>query len=96
MPRPLQVYLDDAELERLENWSKGRGWSKSQAVRVAVRALVRSSESGGVLSLSGMIEGLPPDLAENMDRYLSESFVANATPNAKPSGPGPRKRLRRQ
>ncbi|MGH7323928.1 MAG: hypothetical protein ACREJ9_04685 [Candidatus Rokuibacteriota bacterium] len=33
MDRPLQVYLDEADLKRLEKWSGERGWTKSQAVR---------------------------------------------------------------
>ena len=41
MARPLQVYLDDKDLERLEAWARERGWTKSQAIRVAIRALTR-------------------------------------------------------
>ena len=37
MSRPLQVYLEDAELERLETWARQRGWTKSQAVRLVLR-----------------------------------------------------------
>ena len=76
MPRPLQVYVDDLELERLEAWSKKRGWTKSQAVRVALRALIRAEEGNSLLAASGMIQGLPSDLSANIDRALEESFVA--------------------
>ena len=77
MARPLQVYVDEDELERLESWARERGWSKSQAVRAAIRALVRSHAAPPdtpLLSLSGMVaDGLPSDLSENFDRYLSET-----------------------
>jgi hypothetical protein len=77
MARPLQVYVDDTELKRLEVWSRARGWTKSQAVRAAIRALTRSGERVDPLLLaSGMIEGLPPDCSERFDRYLEETFVA--------------------
>ena len=76
MSRPLQVYLDEADLERLEAWSKSRGWTKSQAIRAAVRALTRSRPEDPLLAASGMIDGLPRDCSEQFDRYLTETFVA--------------------
>jgi len=77
MGRPIQVYLDEVELKRLETWARARGWTKSQAVRVAVRALTRSGdEADPLLAASGMIEELPPDLSERFDAYLKETFVA--------------------
>jgi len=80
MSKPIQVYVEDDELQRLENWARARGWSKSQAVRVAIRALVRSHaapQDTPLLSLSGMIaDGLPADLSENFDRYLNETYVS--------------------
>jgi hypothetical protein len=76
MPVPLQVYLEDADFERLDRWSRERGWTKSQAVRAAIRALTRERAESPLLEMSGMIDGLPPDLAENFDRYLNETFVA--------------------
>jgi len=76
MSRPLQVYLDEADLKRLEAWSRSRGWTKSQAIRAAVRALTRPPEKDPLLGASGMIEGLPPDCSEQFDRYLTETFVA--------------------
>jgi hypothetical protein len=76
MSRPLQVYLEEADLERLEVWARGRGWTKSQAIRAAVRALTRQPAEDPLLELSGDIDGLPPDLSANFGRYLSETFVA--------------------
>ena len=76
MSQPLQVYLDDEDLARLEKWARGRGWTKSQAVRVAIRALTRSPAEDPLLEWSGDIDGLPEDLSRNFDRYLDETFVA--------------------
>jgi hypothetical protein len=77
MKRPLQVYLDGAEFARLDAWSKERGWTKSQAIRAAVRALTQPRAADPVLALSGMVSGgLPRDASEQFDRYLEETFVA--------------------
>jgi hypothetical protein len=78
--KPLQVYLSEAELQRLSTWAERKGWTKSHAVRVAIRALVRSTdrEKNAFLSSSGMITGLPSDLSENFDAYLNETFVAES------------------
>ncbi len=76
MKKALQVYVDGAELERLERWARVRGWTKSQAVRVALRALLSTDEEEPLLMASGMIEGLPRDCGQQFDRYLEETFVA--------------------
>jgi hypothetical protein len=76
MTKPLQVYLDDADLERLEAFARDRGWTKSQAIRTAVRALTRRPADDPLLELSGDIDGLPADLSREFDRYLNESYVA--------------------
>lgn len=77
MSRPLQVYLDEKDLERLNAWARERGWTKSQAIRTAVRALTRrGTEEDPILRLSGDIDGLPADLSANFQRYLDETFVA--------------------
>lgn len=76
MARPLQVYLDEPDLEALDAWARERGWTKSQAIRAAVRALTRRPAEDPVLELSGDVDGLPPDLSERFDRYLDETFVA--------------------
>ncbi|MBI1846997.1 MAG: ribbon-helix-helix protein, CopG family [Candidatus Rokubacteria bacterium] len=78
MARPLQVYLDDREADRLDAWARARGWTKSQAVRAAIRALTRPRAEDPVLELSGDIEGLPPDLSASFDRYLDETYAAEA------------------
>ena len=80
MTRPLQVYLEDSELDRLEKWADERGWTKSQAVRFALRALTCAQDEDPLLSASGMIDGLPEDLSQNIDRYLLETYVAEKRP----------------
>jgi len=91
MARPLQVYLDEAELKRLTQWARERNWTKSQAIRAAVRALTRRSDEDPLLELSGDIEGLPADLSKNFHRYLDETFVAEppAPYRARPRRPRP-------
>ena len=78
MTRPLQVYLDDKDLERLETWARERGWTKSQAVRAAIRALTGQPTDDPLLGLSGDIDGLPADLSASFQRYLDETFVAGS------------------
>jgi len=78
MSRPLQVYLDERDLGQLEEWARARGWTKSQAIRAAVRALTRRPADDPLLDLSGDIDGLPPDLSQSFDRYLTETFVAES------------------
>ena len=78
MSRRLHVYLDDADLDRLEAWARERGWTKSQAVRAAVRALTRQPVGDPLLPLSGDIDGLPADLSASFQRYLDETFVAES------------------
>lgn len=86
--KPLQVMVADDELARLERWSRGRGWTKSQTIRFAIRALTNGP---GIMSASGMIEGLPADLSESVDAYLADAHVA-----VPPRGASRAKRLRRQ
>jgi hypothetical protein len=76
MPKPLQVYLEEDDLASLEAFARERGWTKSQAIRVAVRALTRRPAEDPLLELSGDIDGLPPDLSRKFDRYLDETYVA--------------------
>ena len=78
MAKPLQVYLEARDLERLEAWARERGWTKSQAIRVAIRALTRTPADDPLLALSGDIDGLPADLSANFQRYLDETFVAES------------------
>lgn len=88
--RPVQVFLEPEELQSLETWARARGWTKSDALRAAIRALTRPREEDPLLAASGMIEGLPADLSEQVDRYLEENFVAEKKP------PGYRRRRRRR
>jgi len=76
MNKPLQIYLDDDDFERLEKFASNRGWTKSQTMRVALRALTRTQEEDPLLAASGMIDSLPEDLSRQVDRYLEETFVA--------------------
>lgn len=76
MTKPLQVYLDQDDLRRLEAFARERGWTKSQTIRAAIRALTRRPADDPLLELSGDIDALPADLSENFDRYLNETFVA--------------------
>jgi hypothetical protein len=83
MSKPLQVYIDEADLERLESWASERGWTKSDAIRAAIRALLRSTEgrADALLDLSGMIQaGLPEDASERFDALLDGTFVAESAP----------------
>jgi Arc/MetJ family transcription regulator len=80
MMRPLQIYLDDTDMTRLEEWARTHRWTKSEAVRVALRAVTRPRETDPLLAASGMIEALPEDLSEQVDRYLEETFIAEKKP----------------
>jgi hypothetical protein len=87
MTRPLQVFIDEEDLLRLEAWTRKRGWTKSQAVRAAVRLLTRAPDRDPILRASGMIEGLPADLSSAFDRYLEETFVVKKrAPRRRPRG----------
>ena len=76
MSKPFQVYLPDPDHERLNAWARKRGWSKSRAVRAAIRALTRPADEDPLLAASGMIEGLPRNLSARVNQYLEETFVA--------------------
>ena len=91
MARPLQVYLDEGDLERLEAFARERGWTKSHAIRAAVRALTRQASSDPVLDLSGDIDGLPPDLSRDFHRHLDETFIAEPTATYRTRSRRPRK-----
>lgn len=85
MERPIQVILDDRDHRELSEWARKRGWTKSQAVRVAIRALTRSADADPLLAASGMVDGLPRDLSVRFDRYLNDTYVV-------PKAPRPRRR----
>jgi hypothetical protein len=85
MTKPLQIYLEDADFERLDKWASERGWSKSQVVRIALRALTRIPDEDPLLAASGMIDALPDDLSERFDHYLQETFIAEKKPRYRKS-----------
>jgi hypothetical protein len=94
--KPLQVYVEDTDLARLDDWSRARGMTKSQAIRAAIRALTHGKDEDPLLSLSGMVhDRLPPDVSEHFDRYLQETFVAEPPASYSKRGRRPRARLRR-
>ncbi len=95
MTRPLQVYLEAQDLERLEKFARARGWTKSHAIRAAIRALTRQPAGDPLMELSGDIDGLPPDLSLNFHRYLDETFVAEPTATYRARRRAPRKTVRR-
>lgn len=94
MSRALQVYLEDSDFHALEAFADERGWSLSQAVRVALRALTRASgrPEDPLLAASGMIDGLPADLSQKFDQYLASTYVAEPTQPYGPKKRTPRSR----
>src|SRR5262245_1058790 len=78
MAQPLQVFLDEADIRGLERWARQRGWSKSQAIRAAVRALTGKPPDESVLELSGALAALPADGRARFPRYLDETYVAES------------------
>ena len=90
MDKPLQVMLGERDHRHLSSWARARGWTKSQAVRVAIRALTRPNENNSLLAASGMIDGLPRNMSEQIDRYLQETYVVRPT-RAKQSRAGLRR-----
>jgi len=95
MARPLQVYLDDQDLQQLDAWARERGWTKSQAVRVAIRALTRRPVEDPLLELSSDLDGLPEDLSVNFERYVNETYVAEPSASYRTRRPRSRPPVRR-
>lgn len=89
--KPLQVYMNEDELARLDAWSRRHGMNKSQAIRAAVRAITRVADEDPLLGLSGSIQGLPQDASARLDDYLQETFVARPPQPKRPA----KARLRR-
>jgi hypothetical protein len=87
--KPLQVYVDDTDLARLDAWARERGWTKSRAVRAAIRALTRRAGDDPLLAASGVLEGLPSDVSERFDRYLQEALDGTQA-----RSPSPKRRSR--
>jgi hypothetical protein len=95
MSRPLQVYLDESEHLRLEEWAREKGWTKSQAVRIALRAATQKPSGDPLLDAGGMVDGLPPDASERVDHYLAETYVAEPASKYQVTGARKRPRVRR-
>jgi hypothetical protein len=76
MERPIQVYLDDHDRERLDAWAKQHGWTKSQAVRQAIRLATKGPAQDPILGLVGMFDGWPKDVSTRVDHYLHQAHVA--------------------
>ena len=66
----LRVYFTAPDLARLDAWARRHGVTKSEAVRVAVRALTGPSTDDPVLKMSGMVDLGPADLSDRLDHYL--------------------------
>jgi hypothetical protein len=87
------LYLDDADFKALKAWADARGWTLSQAARVAFRALTHpEAPADPLLAASGMIDGLPTDLSARFDDYLTTTFVAEPK---SPHGQTRRRRARK-
>jgi hypothetical protein len=76
MERPIQVYLSDHDRERLEAWAKQHGWTKSQAVRQAIRLATKSATQDPILDLVGVFDGWPSDVSSRVDHYLNQADLA--------------------
>jgi len=70
---------ETAASKRAQPKASARSATKSQAVRAAIRALTREDGGEPLLRASGMIDGLPADLSARFDRYLEDTFVAEAS-----------------
>ena len=94
--KPLQVYVEDEELEQFAKWARARRMTKSQAIRAAIRALVHAADAEPLLALSGMVhDRLPPDCSERFDHYMQETFVAEPPASYARSSRRTRSRSRR-
>jgi hypothetical protein len=73
--KPVQVYFAEPEIDRLEAWARRRGVTKSDAIRAAVKALVRDRDDDPLLHLSGIADLGTADLSERVDEYLAGTHV---------------------
>ena len=76
MERPIQVYLDDHDRERLDAWAKEHGWTKSQAIRQAIRLATKAPAQDPILGLVGIFDGWPRDVSTRVDHYLNQAYGA--------------------
>jgi hypothetical protein len=75
MRKAIKVYLEQGDLDQLEAWTRARGWTRSRAVRLAVRRLTQTPAEDPILELSGMFEGLPADSSTHFRRHLDATYV---------------------
>jgi hypothetical protein len=52
--RPLRIYPEVRDFDRLEKWAHERGWTKSPAMRTAGRVLVHDPGEGPLLAAGGI------------------------------------------
>lgn len=95
MRRAVRVYLEVEDLDRLDTYARERGWTRSRALRTAVRMLTgRPEDDDPLLDLSGDLDGLPANLSTCFDRELSKSFAlapaAGRRARRRPRPPGRR------
>jgi hypothetical protein len=76
MARPMQVYLNELDFERLELWAKEHGLTKSQAVRQAIRLATKAPAQDPILDLIGVFDGWPSDVSSRVDHYLNQADLA--------------------
>lgn len=80
MGKRVHSRLDDEGRAALEVWSAACGWTRSQAIRHAVRAFTSGDDvDDPLLRASGMINGLPPDASERFDAYVDGAVLLGAT-----------------
>jgi hypothetical protein len=89
---PVQVYLDQGDLRRLEQLTRQLGTTKSAVFREALRVLQRQltdAEHHPALGVIGIApEDIGPhvayDIAREHDRYVADLEDARSTKRAKP------------
>jgi hypothetical protein len=95
MERPIQVYLSDLDRERLEAWARAHGWTKSQAIRHAIRIATRTPAQDPILDLIGIFDGWPRDASTRVDHYLNEADRAERRAKSRKTATRSRAAVRR-
>ncbi len=72
--RPIQIYIRPEQHEMLRALAARRAVSVSQLVREGIDRLLTDIpiEEDPLWDIVGLVEGAPPDLAEQHDKYLAE------------------------
>jgi hypothetical protein len=83
MRRRVQVSLNSFERERLDVWAKAHGWTKSQAVRQAIRLATKRPTDDPILDLIGAFDGFPADASTRVDHYLNQADLAERRAKAR-------------